>query len=159
LVLEANKITWKSKVKHLERDMTKQNDQHLKRVLKERERHLQLYSIEAEADSLRSKNESHWNTIIEQRDEIKALLVRISKYAPTEFSDTQRSLAPGQTIDLVTWQLTREAATDEALIAQLREQVATQGKEIKRLKARGLISRDQVLSQRRYPKPSSGNPS
>jgi hypothetical protein len=135
-------MMYKWKVEEQEQELRTQNETHLKRVMKERERHLQLYNIEAEADSLRTKNVSQLATIIEQRDEIKALLNRISKYAPREFSAAQRSLAPGQTIDLGTWQLTREAATDEALIAQLREEVATLGKELETSEARGLTLRE-----------------
>lgn len=97
--------------------MAKQSEQHLKRVMKERERHLQLYNFEAEAVSLRAKMESMQTTITGQREEIKSLLTRISKYAPREFRDRKGEQAPGEKFDLVRWQLTREAATDEELIA------------------------------------------
>jgi hypothetical protein len=123
LVLKANQITWQSKVAQLEKEMTKQNDQHLQRVMKERERHLQLYNFEAEAINLRTKVESMQTTIADQREEIKNMLTRLSKYAPREFRDSDADQVQGEAIDLVRWQLTREAATDEALIAQLREQV------------------------------------
>ena len=67
------------------------------------------------------------------------MLNRLNKYAPREFKDMGAHMVSGEDIDLFKWQLTREAATDEALIAELKAEIAR----LKQAGASGKAARDE----------------
>ena len=52
------------------------------------------------------------------------LLAQLAEYAPRELKDMGEHWAPGEEVARLKWQLTRKAATDEALIAELKAEVA-----------------------------------
>ncbi len=77
------------------KQLAKQEQEHLQQVFQERERHEQAYAKEALAEGLERNNERLRSTVVEQRDEIKYLLNRISRYAPQEFVGKVPNYVPG----------------------------------------------------------------
>ena len=123
-VLRCNQRRHKREVKRLEKDLDRQAERHKQQLLQEREQHCHLYGLQAQVDGLRAKLESNWSIIVDQREEIKILLARLAKYAPRELKDMGEHWTPGEEVDPLKWQLTRKAATDEALIAELQAENA-----------------------------------
>ncbi len=75
------------------------------------------------AEALQKNNDRLRTTVVEQREEIKALLKRISRYAPQEFAGKIPGYMPGQEVDPAMWVLSRDAADEEEQIRLLKLQV------------------------------------
>jgi hypothetical protein len=103
------------------RDFVKQEDDHLKRVFREREQHVELYNIKPMYDNALEKIKQQSETIVFQREELNAMLKRLAKYAKREMSSYPQGLLKRGYIDLDIWQLTREAQSDEDKIQSLQK--------------------------------------
>ena len=85
-------------------------------MLKEREKHIHLYSLQAEFDNLQVKYDQRQEVIADQRNEINIMVKKVCKYAPKEFNDYPASVMSNKPFDYSIWKLTREAESDEQRI-------------------------------------------
>ena len=98
------------------------NKGHLSQMMKEREKHCHLYSLQTNFKNLQEKQEQNTEVIADQRNEINILLKKVQKYAPKEFNDYPATAMVNKPFDYSIWKLTREAESDEQLISQLKKQ-------------------------------------
>jgi hypothetical protein len=112
-----------NRARMMKNEMALQHKRHHDEVCRERELHEDAYDKMLVAEALQKNNDRLRTTVVEQREEIKALLKRISRYAPQEFAGKIPGYMPGQEVDPAMWVLSRDAADEEEQIRLLKLQV------------------------------------